>query len=83
LGLVAKYDVNAACCESEDTYDVVHNLVGTSLEGCCDLYVYEESFSLDCDNVFANHLCHSHVSPMCSQPSFSPKYYSDVPMIIL
>ena len=33
FGLVAKFDVDAAYCELEDTYDVVHNLVETPLAG--------------------------------------------------
>jgi len=33
FGFVARSDVDDACCESEDTFNVVHNLVETSLEG--------------------------------------------------
>ena len=35
--LVFKFDVGAMCCESEDTFDVVHNLVETPLEVSCDV----------------------------------------------
>jgi len=52
----------------------VCNLVETPLEGCCDLFEHEGSSSFSCDNVLLNPFGHSHVSPRCSQPSFSPKY---------
>ena len=33
FGVVAKFDVDAAYCESKDTHDVVHNLVETPFNG--------------------------------------------------
>ena len=33
LGLIAKFDVGGSYYASEDTFDVVHNLVKTPLEG--------------------------------------------------
>ena len=67
--LVAKFDVDDACFELEDTYDVVHNLVETPFEGHCDMYVHGESYSLCCEIVSPSPLDHSHVSLMCSPPS--------------
>ena len=32
-----KFDVGVACCELEDVFDVVHNLVETPLEVSCDV----------------------------------------------
>jgi len=63
--LVAKFDVGATYCESDNTYNVVHNLVETLLEGRCDVYVHKESSSLGGDNVLPNPLDQSHVSPTC------------------
>jgi len=78
FGLIAKFVVDDAYYESEDTYDVMHNLVETPLEVSCDMHVQEESSSLSCDNVLHNPLDQSHVSPMCSQYLLSPESYFDV-----
>jgi len=67
-------------CESKDIFDVVYNLAETPLEGCCYVFVLEDSSSLDCDNVLHNTLGHSHVFLMCSQPSSSLEYYSNAPI---
>jgi len=40
--------------------------------------VHEGPPSLGSNHVIPNPLDHSHVSPMCSQPSFSPEYSVDV-----
>jgi len=80
FGFAASFNVAYSCCELEDAFDVVHNLVKTPLEGCCDVYGHEESLSLDCDSVLPNPFNHSHVFPMCLQPSSSPEYYFDVPI---
>ena len=55
----------------ENSYDVVRNLVKTPLKVSCDVFMHEESSSLDCKSVFPSPLDHSHVSPMCSPPSYS------------
>jgi len=44
LGLTVS--VIDACFESEDTFDEVHNLDKTPLEGSCDMIMHEESPSL-------------------------------------
>jgi len=81
FGLVARFDVADACFKSEDTLDEVHDLDKTPLEGSCDVLVHEESPSLGFDDSFIpNPLDHSHVFPMCSQPSLSPKYFIDTPI---
>jgi len=41
--------------------------------------VHEGSPSLGCGDVSPNPLEHLHVSPMLSQPSFSPEHSFDVP----
>jgi len=78
FGLVAKFDVDTVYYESEDTYNVVHNLVETPLVGCCEVHVREESFNLVFNYVFPNPLDHSHDSPMCSHPLTSLEYYFNV-----
>ena len=40
--------------------------------------MHEKSPSLACENVSPNALEHSHVSPLCSQPSFSPELDFDM-----
>jgi len=42
------------------------------------MFVHEGSPSLGCDDVIPNSLERSHVSPMFSQPSFSPEHSVDV-----
>ena len=42
--------------------------------------MHEVSSRPDCDNVSPIPLCHSHVSLMCSLPSFSLEYCFDVPI---
>ena len=44
--LVAKFDVDVAYWMSDDTNDVVHNLVEPPLEVSCDVFVQEDSSSL-------------------------------------
>jgi len=75
--LVARFGMNNACCGLETPFEEVHHLVGTTLEGCRDMFVHEGSPSLGCDDVSPNPLEHSHVSPMCSQSSFSPNHLFD------
>jgi len=58
----------------------VHDLVETPLEGSSDAFMHEDFLSLGCDNVFPNPLYHSHVLPLCSLPSPSPKYCLDRPI---
>jgi len=59
----------------------VHDHVETPLGGSSDVFMHKESPSLGFDNnVIPNPLDHSHVFPMCSSPSLSPKYYIDVPI---
>jgi len=79
IGAVTRF-VNA-CFESEDTFDDVHDLVETPLEGSCDVFAYKESPSLGFYNlVLPNPLNNSHISPMCSLRSYFPKYYIDMPI---
>jgi len=80
IGLVAKFDVHYAHFESEDTYDVVHNIVENPLEGCCDVFVHEASSSWSFDKVLPNPLDESHVYLMCSQPSFFSVFYCNLPI---
>ena len=42
--------------------------------------MHEESTSHGCDYVLPDPLDHSHVSPICSLPSPSPKYFIDMPI---
>ena len=72
FGLVANFDMNNTCCGLETPFEEVHNLVDTPLEGCHDMFVHEGSPSLGSNHVIPNSLEHSYVSPVCSQPSFSP-----------
>ena len=43
FGSVAKFNAGAVYCKSKDTYDKVNNLVESPLEGCCEVYVHENS----------------------------------------
>jgi len=59
----------------------VHDLDKTSLEGSRDVFMNEESHSLDFDDiVLPNPVDHSHGSPVYLQPPLSPKYYLDMPI---
>ena len=80
FGFDARFDVSDACFKSEDILDEVHDLDETPLEGSRDVFMHEESPSLGCNNVLPNPLDHSHVSPICSLPSPSTKYYIDAPI---
>jgi len=46
FGLGASFGMNNALCELEDTFDMEHNLVGTPLEGCRDVFMHDKSPSL-------------------------------------
>ena len=59
---------------------MVQNLVETPLEVSCDVYVHKECSKLGFNNALSNPLDQSHVSLMCSQPSFSLEHYFDVPI---
>jgi len=83
LGLLLRLNGANLYCESEDIYDVVHNLVVTPLEVSYNVYVHGKYSSLGCEIVLSNSLDHTHVSPMCSQPSFSLRYYCHMPLTIL
>jgi len=50
----ARFDEVSACLESEGTFDEVHYLARTPLEGYRDVFVHEESPSLSCDNGLLN-----------------------------
>ena len=80
FGFDARFDIVDACLESNDIFNEVHDLVSTSFEGCRCECVLEESPSLCFNYAFPNLLEHSHVPPMCSQPSVSPEYSLDVPV---
>jgi len=77
FGVVARSSVIDVSFELEDTFNKVHNLVNTALEGCCYERVHEEYSCLCFNYAFPNPLDHTHVSPMFSQPSISPKYSLD------
>jgi len=78
--LGVSFGMNNALCGLEDTFNMEHNLVDTPLEGCRDVFVDGGSPNLDSNYVRPNPLEHSHVSPLYSQPSFSPKLDFDVPI---
>jgi len=59
---------------------MVHNPVDTPLEGCHDMLVHKGSPSLVCYDVIPNPFEHSHVYPVCSQPSLFPELDFDVPI---
>ena len=40
FGYAARLSGISACLESEDTFDMAHNLVNTPLEGCRDMFVH-------------------------------------------
>ena len=80
FGLGANFGMNNALCGLEDTFGMEHNLVYTPLEGCRDVFMHEGSPRVGSNHVSPNPLEHSHVSPMYSQPSFSPALDFDVPM---
>jgi len=86
FGVVVRFSVTDACFELEDTFEEVHNLVETPLEGSHDVFMHEVSPSLGFDYIILpNPLDHSHISPMYLQPSPSSEYYIiepiDNPMI--
>ena len=71
----ARFDFSNACFELEDIFDKVHDSAETPLEGSRDVFVHEESPSLGFDDcAFPDLLDHSHVFPVCLQPSPSPEY---------
>ena len=74
--------MNNVCCGLETPFEEVPHLVDTPLKGC-DMFVHEGSPSLGCDNVSSNPLVNFHVSPVCSQPPFSPSILLMCPMIFL
>ena len=74
FGVVARFSITDACFELEDTFEEVHDLVETPLEGSHDVFVHMEFPSLDFNNIVShNPIDHSHVSPICSLPSLSPE----------
>ena len=75
--------MGVACCESEDTFDMVYNLVETPVEGHCDVYLCEGSSSLSCDIVLSNPFDHSHVSSCAHSLHFSLSLILICPLIIL
>ena len=79
---VTRFSVVDTFFELKDILDEVHDLVEMPLEGSRDVFIYEESTSLGCNNVLPNLLDHSHVSPICSLPSPPPKYYIDTPILL-
>jgi len=40
FGYAARLSGVSACLESEDTFDMAHNLVNTPLDGCHDMFVH-------------------------------------------
>ena len=68
----SRFDVVNICFELEYTFDKVHNLVNTPLEGCRYEFVHEESSSLYFSYAFPNLLGVSSVSSTCSQLLFPP-----------
>jgi len=80
FGYVARVSGDSACLESKGTFDRVHNLAKTPVEGCHNVFTDEKSPTLGYDNVLPNPLDHSHVSPICSPPLSFPWYSLDVPI---
>jgi len=80
FGLVARIGINNACCGLKTSFDEVHNLVDTPLEGCSDMFMHEGSPSLGLNHAIPNPLEHFHDSIMCSQPSLSHELDYDVPI---
>jgi len=81
FGVFTRFDVVDACFESEDTLDVVHNLVRTPFKGCRDMFVHKDFPSLDFNNIVSpNSVDHTHVSPTYSQPFISLEYSLDAPI---
>ena len=79
FGLGASFGMNNALGGLETSFDEVHNVVDTPLEGCNDMFMHEGSPSLCSNHVFPNPLEHFHYSFMCSQPSLFPELDFDVP----
>ena len=46
FGLGASFGMGNACCRLETSFDKVHNLVDTLLEGCSDMFMHEGSPSV-------------------------------------
>ena len=82
LSLLGFDEVNA-CLESGDTFNRVHDLARTLLEGCCDVFVHEESPNVGCDNVLPSPLDHSHVLPYVPNLHRSPSLILMCPSIII
>ena len=81
FGFDARFDVADACFKLEAILDEVHHLDEIPFGGVT-WCVYEwgvSSLGFD-DNVLPEPLDHSHMSPMCSQPSISPEYSLDTPI---
>jgi len=64
--VVARFSIADAYFESENTFDVVHDLDKTPLEGSCDVFVHKDFPSLDSNIVLPNPLNHSYASPLYS-----------------
>ena len=76
---IARFSTVDACFKSEDIFGKMHDVLKTSLEGSCEVFMYEEPPSLDFDNIaLRNPLDDSRVSPIRSLPSPSLDYYFDV-----
>jgi len=76
----AQFNVVNACCVSEDTFDVVHDLPKTPLKVSCDVYMHAKSPGLSYDNILPNSLDHSHVFPICSHLCLSFENFFHVPI---
>ena len=55
---VTKFVVDQTCCELEDTFDTMHDLVEIPFEGSCDVFMHEESLSLCFEGVLLNPIDH-------------------------
>jgi len=63
-------DVGNAFRVSEDTFDEMHDVAVTPLQGSRDAFVHKDFSGLGFAKiVLPNHLDHSYVSPVCSLPS--------------
>ena len=70
FGFMAKFDVGDSYCASEETLDMVHNLVNTPLEGCRYECINEESSRLCFNYAFPNSL----IIPMFSLRVHNPLF---------
>ena len=77
FGIIARFIIVDAYFESKDSFDEVHDLAETPLEGSHDVFMHEEFPSFNYDNILPNCLDHSYAFPLCSLATPSPEHYID------